>query len=458
MTKRIVLTLMLISSLSLILALEELSLEGAKEILLQQNLDYLSVQATKEKSEFNEKSAFYSYFPTASLSGNHTRYEPAGIQAGGYSNQIGLSINQPLLANGSIYYNNKIQQENSRSSELSVRQKRVELLTQVEILYYNALESQKNLAIAQSSMERAWKAYNNGKIKFQQDVIAKDQLLRLQVDATNKAITLLNSKNTYADAYRALKVYLNMDKDFELTEIDFVSEGSLLTNQRKLSSEFSLEQEGTLVKGNSAYQDLLSRLVKLSREKNPQIALAKSGISLANYSLKLQESSFLPTLNLSLNQNWSATETSSDFNDQTTLMLNASLSLFPLVNKYHNVNAQKMNLKAVNYNYQSMLNGLESSLETALNNYFTSLERIQLAEQTLMLNEEIFKQRSSIYEANLISVDEYLDAQLELEQAKQQYNSSLYGFLKSESTLRRTIGLENNSELANIITLVLEEK
>ena len=457
MTKRIIVTFLLLSSLSLILALEELSLETAKEMLLQQNLDYLSVQATKEKAEYSQKSAFYSYFPSASLTGNHTRYEPEIMMSGKYSNQIGLSINQPLLANGSIYYNNKIQKENKISSEVSVRQKKVELLTQVEILYYNALESQKNLAIAKSSLARSQKAYESGKIKFQQSVISKDQLLRLQVDTTNKEITLLNAKNAYADAYRALKVYLNTDLDFVLKEVDFVSDSSLLANQKKLSSSFSLNDEQAFVKGNAAYQHLLSSLINLSTDKSPQIALAQSGKNLATYSLKLQQTSFLPSLSLSFNQNWSATEVSSDFQDQTSLMLNASLALFPLVNKYHNVNAQKMNLKAVNYNYQSLLKGIGSRIETALNNYLTSLERIELAQQTLALNEEIFRQRTTKYQANLISVDEYLDAQVELDQASQQYNSSLYGFLKSESNLRSTIGLENNSELTNIITLVLEE-
>jgi len=458
MTKRIGLTIILLSCLSLILALEQLSLESAKDMLLQQNLDYLSVQASKDKAEYAKKSAFYSYFPSASLSGNHTRYEPEMMVSGKYSNQIGLSINQPLLANGSIYFTNKIQKENSVMSGISVQQKRIELLTQIEILYYNALESQKNLIIAKNSLERSQKAYESGKIKFQQDIISKDQLLRLQVDITNKSITLLNSKNSFSDAYRTLKNYLNSDSDFELVEVDFVLDSALVNEYAKIGANFTSTPRMSSNKENDYYQELLSKLTASATENNPQIALAKSSIKLASYSLKQQESSFLPTLSLSLNQNWSNSETSSDFSDQATVMLNASLAIFPLANKYYNVNAQKMNLKAVNYDYQSLLNGIESSLETALNNYLTSLERIELAQQTLSLNEEIFKQRTTKFQANLISVDEYLDAQVELDQASLQYNSSLYGFLKSESTLRRTIGLENNSELANIITLVLEEK
>jgi outer membrane protein TolC len=458
MTKRIGLTIILLSCLSLILAVEQLSLESAKKMLLQQNLDYLSVQASKEKAEQTEKSAFYSFLPSASLSGTHTRYEPELVSSGDYSNQIGLSVSQPLLANGSIYFNNKIQKENRLSSEVSVKQKKVEILSQLEILYYSALESQKNLAIVSSSLERAQKAYETGKIKFQQSLISKNELLKLQIDVTNKLITVINNRSSYNDAYRALQVYLNTEDDFELQEIEFVLDSSLLDNQRKLGSNFTLEQDGSSVKGNLAYQSLLKRLVDLSSQENPQISLAKSGIKIATYAVKQQQASFLPTLNLSLNTNWSATENSTEYDDQTTLMLNASLSLFPLVNKYHNVNAQKMNLKAVNYNYQSLLKGIESSLETALNSYLTSLEKIRLAELTFDLNKEIFQQMTTKFQANLISVDDYLDAQVEMDQAQEQYNSSLYGFLKSQSSLCRTIGLENSSELSNIITLVLEEK
>ena len=458
MTKRTGLTIILLSCLTLILAANQLSLMAAKEMLLQQNLDYLSVKASKEKAEYSEKSAFYSYFPSASLSGTHTRYEPEIMVSGKYSNQIGLSINQPLLANGSIYFTNKIQKENNLISGLSVKNKRIEILTQIEILYYNALESQKNLTIAKNSSTRAQKAHDSGRVKFQQDVISKDQFLRLQVDVTNKSITLLNSRNSFSDAYRALKNYLNSESDFELVEVDFVLDSALVEDYRKLGANFSVTQNMISNKENLAYQNLLRRLIASATENNPQLALAESSINLASYSLKQQEASFLPTLNLSLNKNWSNTETSSEFNDQATLMLNASLAIFPLANKYYNVNAQKMNLKAVNYDYQSLSKGIESNLETALNNYLVSIERIQLAEQTLSLNEEIFKQRTTNFQANLISVDEYLDAQVELDQAREQYNSSLYGFLKSESNLRRTIGLENNSELSEIITLALEEK
>ena len=71
---------------------------------------------------------------------------------------------------------------------------------------------------------------------------------------------------------------------------------------------------------------------------------------------------------------------------------------------------------------------------------------------------EIFQQRTTKYQANLISVDEYLDAQVELDQAREQFNSSLYGFLKSESNLRRTMGMEDNTTLIKIITEVLGEK
>lgn len=457
MTKRIILALLVLSSLSSVFALESLSLDLAKEIALENHLDYLSVQASRDKAESTKKSAFYSYLPSANLSGNHTRYEPESMMTGKYSNQIGISVTQPLLANGSIYYNNKIQQANSLSSEISVKQKRIEVLTQVEILYYNVLETQKNFQIAQSNVERAEQAYKNGKIKFQQNVISKDQLLRLQVDATNKAITQLNSKSAYSDAYRALKVYLNTSGNFTLQEVDFVEDGRA-SDKLNISGKFSLHEDGTLIKGNQAYDRLLKGLVDLSSQQNPQIALAKSGINLATYSLNQQKSSFLPSLNLSLNHNWSASEASSDFEDQTTLMLNASLSLFPLVNKYHNVTAQKMNLKAVNYNYQSLLSGIESNIETSLNSYLISIERIELAKQTLTLNEEIFKQKKTMYDSNLISVDDYLDAQVEMDQARVQYNSALYGYLKSQSSLRSTIGLENNSEFENIITLVLKEK
>lgn len=457
MAKKIAILLILFSVLT-VLATEQLSLEAAKELVLEQNLAYKSVEVKGDKAGYSVKSSLFSFFPSAMVSGRHTRYEPEVMTSGEYSNQIGLSINQPILANGSIYYGYKMQKENSKLADLTIKQKRVELLTQLEILYYNVLESQKNLKIAESSLERANKAFENGKVRFKQATIAKDQLLRLEVDVTNKSLTLLSGKASLSDAYRSLQTYLNSDLDYELVEVDFLQNSSLLEQQRLVGSNFALDKFGSKIEGNLLYKKLLEKLTAYLTDNNAQLAMSQASVNLASYSLKQQQASYLPTLNLSLDKSWSASELNSDFNDQTTLMLNASMAIFPVVNKFYNVKAQVMNQRASNYDNESLVQTMKSTLETSLNNYLTALQRTQLAEQTLNLNTEIFQQRTTKYQANLISVDEYLDAQVELDQAREQFNSSLYGFLKSESNLRRTMGMEDNTTLIKIFTEVLGEK
>lgn len=458
MIKRIVIGLIVVFVLTGLAAVEQLSLEAAKDLVLEQNLAYKSLQAKGEKSLYSQKSALFSFFPSAQASGRHLRYDPEMQLSGEYSTQLGLSLNQPLLANGSIYYGYKMQKENNKLAELAIKQKRVELLTQLEILYYNVLESEKNLNIAESSLERAEKAFANGQVRFQQATISKDQLLRLEVDVTNKSLNLLTNRSSLSEAYRSLLTYLNSKQNYELVEVDFIENRSLLEQQRLLGANFAIAMYGSQAEGNLLYRQLLEQLTHYLTENSPQLASSEVSLSIAAYSLKQQQASYLPNLNLSLETNWSATKKNSTFNDQTTLMLNASVAIFPLVNKFYNVQTQKMNQRATNYDYHSLQQTLESTLETSLNNYLTALQRTQLAEQTFNLNNEIFQQRTTKYQAGLISVDEYLDAQVELDQAKEQFNSSLYGFLKSESALRRTMGMENNVTLINIFRKVLEEK
>lgn len=458
MIKRIAIILMLFYVLAGLTAVEQLSLEAAKDLVLEQNLAYKSLQAKGSKSLYAQKSAFTSFFPSAQASGRHLRYKPETQPSGEYSNQIGLSVNQPLLANGSIYYGYKMQKENNKLAELAIKQKRVELLTQLEILYYNVLESEKNLNIAESSLERAEKAFGNGQVRFQQATISKDQLLRLEVDVTTKSLNLLTNRSSLSEAYRSLLTYLNSEQDYTLVEVDFIDNPSLLEQQRLLGSNFVIDRYNSQREGNLLYKQLLERLTSYLTENSPQLASSQVSLNLAAYSLKQQQASYLPNLNLSLETNWSATEKNSDFTDQSTLLLNASVAIFPIVNKFYNVQSQKMNQRATTYEHHSLYQTLKTTLETSLNNYLTALQKTQLAEQTLTLNNEIFRQRTTKYQAGLISVDEYLDAQAELEQAKEQFNSSLYGFLKSESALRRTMGMEDNITLINIFREVLEEK
>lgn len=439
MTKKYyVLTMLIILCFGLIS--EELTLDQAKKMLIEKNLDYKSSLSNVKSAEEDSKSSFYNFLPKGSLTANHT----PEVLDGEESTRYGLTINQPILSNGNIFYSNKIKKESFKISDERNRQKRIELLIGLEQLYYDVLEATQNYQIAERAYNVSIKHNETGVIKLTSGILSKDQFLNLEVDVANKELTLIERENSLAIKRENLKKYLDSEVDYTLADVAFEEVEDIMSQLVAISSD--------------AKTELYNKLCSYSEENNSQLIISDYNNKLAAYNVSMNKMSYLPSLNLSYNVNWAENPITSDMEDQSTISLTASLPIFPLMNTHHNIKSVKYKQKESQYSLMSLQQSTKINIKNSFDSFLLSLKRINLSSTSLELRREIFKQKEAKFYASILSVEDMLDAEMELIQANEQYVSTLYGYLKMEATLRKTIGIEEKKTLDDIIINILAEK
>ncbi len=436
MKKTLALIMCLVALVSITQA-KELSLESAKEILLEKNLDYKVSLAQIEQAKSNKLSSLFSFLPTANVTASHSRFDEDQQMIGGYSTQYGLSISQTILAGGSKYYNNKIQNESYLMQLENKRQTIIDLTVELESLYYDALEATKYLSIAERSLKISQKHLSTGQVKFKQGLISKEDMLRLELDVNNKKLALIDQDSKSVQAYKNLKDHLNIEEDFELVDI---TEDSFDEPLEEISSLNDISK-------NSIFNNLWT----YAERNNSQLRQNHHSLQISNFSLNMKKMSFLPTLNLAYNKSWSATEASSSFDDSGTLSLTASLAIFPLANKYHDMNAQRESLNESTLNRQILSDNLQTSLLTILNSYYASVARLTVAEKSYELNTALFDKFEAKLWNNTFSVEDMLDIEIDLANAHETYVSSKYTYLKMKSSLKQLLGIDSDQEFNRIL-------
>lgn len=439
MSKKIIILLILVA-MNFTLYAKKITLEEATEIMLRNNYEYKSIQQGTKQADANKIASLMSYLPSASLNGNYTKFLPdqeMGVQKNSFNSQFGITITQPILNGGRIHYGYKTKNESFKMAKENEKSKKIALISELETSYYSVLEAKRNLSIAINSYRVSQKHLKSGKVKFEANVISKSDLLTFEVDTANKELTLLNASNNYATMMNNFMNMLNIDEDYELVDIDLLESEFLINNY----SSMILEHQ----------DEITQALLNYSSEINPSLKLLESKVILNEYAKKISQGSFLPTLSLVYTNNWSNSEIDTDYSDQGTLMLRASLPIFPLANTYYTTKSSSISLAQSKFDLLSMHQKIDTGIDTNVNNYIIACRRVTIANSALTLSQQLFSKKEVQYNSNLLSVDDYLDAQLEVDNARERFISSVYGYKKSEITLRKSVGIENQKELMQII-------
>ncbi|NQT65840.1 MAG: TolC family protein, partial [FCB group bacterium] len=105
MKKVLLLTITILLSMSL--TAQSLSLDEAKKLALKNNPDLLSQQQATKASKNSLWQAYLNLIPSASLTGNYTKYdEPRmmlGLEAAEESKSYGYTIDQPVFNGGKLW-------------------------------------------------------------------------------------------------------------------------------------------------------------------------------------------------------------------------------------------------------------------------------------------------------------------------------------------------------------------
>lgn len=409
---------MIFSLITLWIYMGAINLEQACEIGLKNNLDYRNTKNVQKNATVQKYQAYSNILPQTSVIAAINRQDEMSSKSYGYK------IEQPIFQKGKIYYGIKQAENNETLTQNNTKLSKLKLLSEIEKKYYNALRTKTQLKIAKKTLQQAKADRNKAEIRYKTGNISKTDFLNFQLNVSEKENTYLLYQNNYEIALENLANYLN-------TKVNDIE---------KLNNLATMEEIDRL--NEYSKKDKLRRLNQLlQKANNTNINLKNSKINIKNSRINLKQSrlSFLPSVSLSAQKNWTKNEFQTEYQDSEQVGLNFSLALFPLIDEGGNLIKNKHNLENSKNEYKNLENAVNTQIKTSFYNMLTAAKSIKTAEISIDQAESLYEESKIKYKTGKISANDLLKAAISLENAKFQYADNFYDFLKQKANLKQLI-------------------
>jgi len=422
-----VLVLMLSFSMT---AQNMLEKQGAVDIALENNYDILVSNNDLEAAK-NSSSIYNSgYLPSVFASGgadyqrneSEIEFQDGSVQddientTDTYSASLGVDY---LLFDGfGRKYNYRKLQEQYNISEIRVRQVIENTLLDLLISYYdvarlteNKNNLQQSLDISKSQLLREQYGYQYGQ-KTQLDV------LNSEVNVNQDSINLLNIQRELANAKRDLNVILGRDVNIDFAVDTAVTYAIDLTYDAMMQS---------------------------AKINNTLLMQAEKNITLSDYDLKINKSSWVPNVGINGAYNWRDSNTDSNISNPFSLASQTSKGIVGGVNVSWNIfdggstktRVQNAKIAIENSNIEKQLieKDLERNVANAWETYQNSLFVLSAEEKNVETNRRNFQRSEEQYRLGQIITVEFRLAQVNFLSAVNNYNQAKYSAKVAELRL-----------------------
>jgi len=400
---------------------ELLEKNGAVNIALEYNYD-IKVSNNDLKAAKNSSSIYNSgYLPSVFASGGADYQDQESkieFQNGDSQDDIENTTNTYTATVGIDYllfdgfgrkYNYKKLQEQYNISEIRVRQVIQNTLLGLLFSYYevarlseNKYNLKQSLAISKSQLLREQYGYQYGQ-NTQLDV------LNSEVNVNQDSINLLNIQRELANSKRDLNVILGRD-----VNIDF-----------KVDTAVTYAIDLT-------YENILQS----AKMYNTVLLQAEMNITLSDYDLKINKSSWVPNVGVNGAYNWRDSNTDSNISNPFSLASNTSVGIVGGVSVSWNifdggltktrVRNAKIAIDNRNIEKELVQKDLERNVANAWETYQNSLFILSAEEKNVETNKRNFARSEEQFKLGQIITVEFRLAQVNLLDAVNNYNQAKY--------------------------------
>jgi len=339
-----------------------------------------------------------------------------------------LDVTVPLfngaLVNGLWIANTNVQMANQMGEST-----RNNIIFLVISTYLNVLKGkdvlnlqQEYLNLSQLNFEKAERLQNAGRY-------SKAEALRWKVDFEQQKSLVVSSESTVRSTLIALKRLLNLDLQSKIEVDNQIPQ--YLTSKSANLAELSDTELIEMIQLND--DDLI--------RANAALAAAKSNEKISNFLFRNSFSNYLPNVSLSYNHAWRENNTLAlDDYSPKTVMINFSL---PLFNSFQDVTASK----SAHYSYrqsqeqfEDQLLNLRFVLTETVNKIINLKTQQQLAGTNVEYSEHNYRIISQQKDKGLVSNIDFIDAKLNLQNAKLNQINTHYDFIAAIVELYYLLG------------------
>lgn len=283
---------------------------------------------------------------------------------------------------------------------------------QIARLSENTKNLQEALKISKQRLKRAQYQYEYG----QSDRL---ELLNAEVDVNNDSISLINSRQLFANSKRDLNIILGVQKNIDYsveTDVEFI----------------------TLM----SYEALLEK----AKENNVILQQNKKNITISEFNIKANKAGYLPTASLSGSYGWNKSDNpaTSFLAGSNSSGLNAGINLSWNIFDGGSTKTRVANAKIALENQEILKTQHIETIENTLNNTFESFQNalfvIQAQEKNVLTNQNNFDRTQERYKLGQVTSIEFRQAQINLLNAQTALNNEKFNAKLIELELLQLTG------------------
>lgn len=413
--KNKILKISLVASL-LATSANAIDLDGALYMALFKNNDLKLQNLETQESKQNLKLNDANFLPKLDLSHSYNNRDEVNTGSPEEDATLGAKLSYNIF-NGLKDKANKDSSEFLyKASKANEKAKRLDVMLDIKKAYINTLNKVNELETYQSEYELFHSQYTDAKNRYDQGLMARNDLLQVEVNMANAKQNIVRAKADVKIAKLQLSNYLG---GFDL------SNETIKPLKEKDLHIFDTDEK--LLENRSEIKSLKMNLESLKNQK------------------KAAKSSYYPKVDAALAHNryyedLSFNEIETGIDNQNILSLNSSWNLYnggsdEQRQKIYNIQMlkTKVQLQKTMLDIKLQYENAKSDLAVATENYATAKLSLEQAKE----NYKIVKNR---FKEGISTSTDLTDANFLLTSAKQKYNKAYFDKFISVATLRRVLG------------------
>lgn len=409
----------------------QLTLDEALKIALSANPTIKVADQDIELKKVSAKEAWQSLLPTVDLNGTITyTIKTATMNIGGNQVKMGndasntwngaLNISLPVYA-PAVYRTMKMTKDDIALAAEKSRASRLDLINQVTKAYYQLMLAQDSYAVLQKSYNYSEENYKVVKAKYEQGSVSEYDKISAEVQMRNIKPNVVAAANAVNLAKTQMKVLLGIgDPELEVQIQDNLKNYEQIVHEHDPLQQVSLEQNTTLRQFNFNQKML-------------------------DHSLRIQKSSFIPTLALNYQYQYQALFNQNfqfwnyNWTPSSTVALTLSIPLYHADNftKMKTTRIQMQQLAENRLNTERQLN---MQVQTYLDNMQASNEQMASNKESVAQAEKGLLIAQKRYDVGRGTILELNSSEVALTQAELTYNQAIYDYLTARADLDCLIG------------------
>ena len=337
-----------------------------------------------------------------------------------YQSAASIDLTVPLVdptAIGDLKYTR--QQRNL--SDLQLQQAVIDLKVNVSKAYYLVLLNGERVKKIQQTLERDQKAYDDTKVKY-------DNQSALKSDMNRAYLNLQNTKYQMKLSQDSVKTSTS-----NLAQLVGLPIGSTLTLTDVLPMQVKEESIPEYPDFKTAEQNRIEIRTEQMQETMNKLLVRKTNFG------------YIPTLSgygslggLGLDNSNLFQKSSWYWNDYIGLRL--SVPIFDGLQKMAIAQQQKLAIKKNENNINNLKETVNYQLQTSSVNYINGYENLRLIQENVKLAEDVVKEVNTRYQNSMATYQEVLDAENTLKDTNFNYLQALYAFLLADLDWKKANG------------------